>query len=78
MLEQITYFDLCKTFLTRRSFCELVMKSTCPSGIGAKDMTMEQFTELQHLAHINLLRGCMLDDVTFDHLINRGANDEEP
>jgi hypothetical protein len=54
------------------------MKSTCPEGIGAKDMTMEQFTELQHLAHINLLRGCEFDDVTFDHLINRGANDEEP
>lgn len=74
MLEQVTYFNLCKTFLTRKSFCELVMKCTDPIGLGVShnDMTMQEFKELQHLAHVNLLRGCEFDDLTFDHLTNKG------
>lgn len=70
MLDQITYFDLCKTFLERRSFCELVMMSNDPRGIAGEkhDITDAQFKELKQLAMRNILRGFEHDDVDFSHL----------
>lgn len=70
MLEQITYFDLCKTFLEQKRFCELVMMTDDVRGIAGEehDMTQEQFKELKHLAMRNILRGFEHDDVDFNHL----------
>jgi len=66
MLKQISYFDVWKPFLDRRSFCELVMLSDHKESFG--EITDSEFTELKHLAMRNLIRGCEIDDVDNPHL----------
>ena len=53
-----SWYDLCDAFLSKKDFCELVMK--CPNKdilcTGEHDMTDDEFVVLQQKAHINLLR----------------------
>lgn len=67
----ITYFGICKTFLARKSFCEMVMKSKNKESLGpiTSDLTDDEFVELQHLAHLKLLKDDFLVELDNDRSI---------
>lgn len=78
MLDEISWLELCKTFLTRKSFCELVMICKTKEALCIfedNDMTDEQFLELQHLAHLALLRDDFAEEVYLDRSIYGGHNE---
>lgn len=77
MLNEVSWLELCKIFLTRKAFCELVMMSKSKEAIGAitNDMTDEQFLELQHLAHMALLRDEFSEEVYLDRSIYGDHNE---
>jgi hypothetical protein len=61
----MSYYELAETFLSKKDFCQLVMKVTHKDqlwGNSNHDMTDDEFTRLQHLAHMALLA----DNFEFD------------
>lgn len=65
---EYSWYDLCLTFMHKKSFCELVLMTKTKEGLcHGGDLTDEQFTELKHLATINILGEKCDDDLRFNN-----------